>query len=58
LTFKAWYLSGVTSSFEVAATAGHGCKDGSMAIPPEVDGSVSLVRRERSWADGAAHRWS
>jgi hypothetical protein len=29
-----------------------------MAIPPEVDGSVRLVRRERSRADGTAHRWS
>jgi hypoxanthine phosphoribosyltransferase len=29
-----------------------------MAIPPEVDGSVRLVRRERPRADGAAHQWS
>jgi hypothetical protein len=29
-----------------------------MAIPPEVVGSVRLVRRERSRADGTAHRWS
>jgi hypothetical protein len=29
-----------------------------MAIPPAVDGSVRLVRRERPRADGAAHRWS
>jgi hypothetical protein len=31
---------------------------GIMAIPPEVDGNVMLVRRERSRADGIAHRWS
>ena len=34
-----------------------GCEDGSTAIPPEVDGNVRLVRRERPRADGAAHRW-
>jgi hypothetical protein len=28
-----------------------------MAIPPEVDGTVRQVRRERFRADGTAHRW-
>ena len=57
-TFQVCRRSGVPSSFTVAATVEQGCEDGSKAIPPEVDGNVRLVRRERFRAEGTAHRWS
>jgi hypothetical protein len=38
--------------FTVAASTEHRLRGWKMAIPPEVDGTVRLVRRERPRADG------